>query len=84
MCSRQCVVVYVLPIRHITWMVTAAWSGVTVVSMPDHEVLAKFSTSPKVEPPEFVSDQKALLNWLGANPDWRATFARGAVTAEND
>ncbi len=35
-----------------------------VMGMADDQVLREFSTSPDVEPPEFVADLKSALAWV--------------------
>ena len=55
-----------------------------VMSLRDEDVLSQFSTSPLVEPIEFVPDIRATLAWLAANPRHDVVFKRGPVCALNE
>ncbi|XP_022765601.1 protein N-terminal asparagine amidohydrolase isoform X1 [Durio zibethinus] len=43
-------------------------------SLSDSEILARHSTSPSAEGPDFVDNERRVWNYLIKHPDWKTTF----------
>nr|CAD1831320.1 unnamed protein product [Ananas comosus var. bracteatus] len=58
-----------------SWM-PSEWKrrALTLQHLSDTEILFQCSTSPSVEPPDFVENQRRIWNYLIEYPDWSHTF----------